>query len=131
MSKGLCPCVASERIQIVCTLNIGTFTGKAKELAIICPKRCIDVCALQEIRYCCTISCEIGHERCKNCYRLLYFASLQIQCSIGIVISEGFRDTIKRFERFDDRLIKLTIVAADHTIHSFLAYPSRASRNDF
>ncbi|CAD7087538.1 unnamed protein product [Hermetia illucens] len=114
----------------VCTLNVGTLTGKTEELARALRKRCIDICALQETRWSGAKSCDIERERGKNGYKLLYFGNPHTQYGVDIAISEGFRDAIKEVKRFDDRLMKLTIISADRTIHFFTAYAPQTGRPD-
>lgn len=47
-----------------------------------------------------------------------------------IATSEGFRDAIREVARFDDRLMKLTIISTDRTIHFFTAYAPKTVRSD-
>lgn len=50
--------------------------------------------------------------------KLLYFGSPETKYAVGIAISKGFSEV----ERSNDRLMELTIISADGTIHCFTAY---------
>lgn len=67
-----------------------------EELARTVWKKCIDICAIQETRWCNAKICDIEHERSKNGYKLVYFEGPGTHYGTGITISEGFRDTIKK-----------------------------------
>ncbi|CAD7083400.1 unnamed protein product [Hermetia illucens] len=111
-------------------LNIRTLTRKTEELARSIRKRRIDICALQETRWSSAKSCDIERERGENGYKLLYSGSPHTQYCVGIAILKGSRDAIEEVERFDDRLMKLTIISADHTFDFFTAYAPQTSRPD-
>ena len=93
-------------------------------------RRKIDICALQETRWSGAKACDLERERGKNGYKLIYFGSTNTRNGVGIAISERFRDAVKDVERYDDRLMKLTIVTSERTIHVFTAYAPQTGRSE-
>ncbi|VDL78128.1 unnamed protein product [Nippostrongylus brasiliensis] len=75
----------------VATLNVGTLTGRSSELAAALEYRRIDLCALQETRWCGSKARDIGRG-----FEVLYFGSPKTTNGVGIAASERFRDSFRR-----------------------------------
>lgn len=65
---------------------------------------------------------DIVHELHKNGHKLLCFGSPPILYGVDIAISEGFREVTKDVEQFDDRFMKLDVIAA-HLIVTWMKRP--------
>ena len=93
-------------------------------------KQRIEICTLQVTRWSGAKAYDMERERGNNGYKLLYLGSTRTRNGAGIAISERFHDAVKEVNRFDDRLMKVTIVTAERTIHIFSAYVPQTGRSD-
>ncbi|VDP26908.1 unnamed protein product [Heligmosomoides polygyrus] len=74
----------------------------------------VDFCAVQETRWCCRKSRDIGRG-----FKAVLCGSPRTTSVVGIIVSERFRDSIVSVERFDDRLMKsLSPLRSDSIISS-------------
>ncbi|XGW35842.1 hypothetical protein V3C99_019211, partial [Haemonchus contortus] len=105
----------------VATLNVGTLTGRSYELAEALERRRIDFCAVQETRWSCCKSRDIGHG-----FKAVLCGGPKTTNGVGIIVSERFRDSIVGVERFDDRLMKIIVVIECQKYHFFSAYAPQA-----
>ncbi|XGW23906.1 hypothetical protein V3C99_005819, partial [Haemonchus contortus] len=101
----------------VATLNVGTLTGRLYELAEALERRRIDFCAVQETRWSCCKSRDIGLG-----FKAVLCGGPKTTNGVGIIVSERFRDSIVSVERFDDRLMKIVVVIERQKYHLFSAY---------
>nr|CDJ93339.1 Endonuclease exonuclease phosphatase domain containing protein [Haemonchus contortus] len=105
----------------VATSNVGTLTGRSYELAEALERRRIDFCAVQETRWSCCKSRDIGHG-----FKAVLCGGPKTTNGAGIIVSERFRDSIVGVERFDDRLMKIIVVIECQKYHFFSAYAPQA-----
>ncbi|VDO19305.1 unnamed protein product [Heligmosomoides polygyrus] len=89
----------------VTTLNVGTLSDRSFELAETLERKKIDLCAVQETRWSCSKSRDIGRG-----YNAVLCGSFKTTSSVGIIVSEQFRDAIASVERFNDRLMKVSLL---------------------
>ncbi|XGW01098.1 hypothetical protein V3C99_013785 [Haemonchus contortus] len=101
----------------VATLNVGTLTGRLYELAEALERRRIDFCAVQETRWSCCKSRDIGLS-----FKAVLCGGPKTTNGVGIIVSERYRDSIVSAERFDDRLMKIMVVIECQEYHLFSAY---------
>nr|CDJ85577.1 Endonuclease exonuclease phosphatase domain containing protein [Haemonchus contortus] len=101
----------------VATLNVGTLTGRLYELAEALERRRIEFCAVQETRWSCCKSRDIGLG-----FKAILCGGPNTTIGVGITVSERFRDSIVSVERFDDRLVKIVVVIERQKYHLFSAY---------
>uniref|UniRef100_A0A7I4Z3N8 Reverse transcriptase domain-containing protein n=1 Tax=Haemonchus contortus TaxID=6289 RepID=A0A7I4Z3N8_HAECO len=101
----------------VATLNVGPLTGRLYELAEALERRRIDFCAVQETRWSCCKSRDIGLG-----FKAVLCGGPKTTNGVGIIVSERFRDSIVCVERFDDRLMKIVVVIERQKYHLFSAY---------
>lgn len=99
------------------TLNVGSMTGRAAEVAAALKERRIDVCAVQETRWAGAKSRDIGAG-----YKLLFNGSPRTTSGVGIIVSERYRDAVAEVYRYDDRLMKIIFVINSRRMHFFSAY---------
>ncbi|XGW10231.1 hypothetical protein V3C99_012037 [Haemonchus contortus] len=69
----------------VATLNVGTLTGRSYELAEALERRRIDFCAVQETRWSCCKSRDIGHG-----FKAVLCGGPKTTNGVGIIVSERF-----------------------------------------
>ncbi|KAK6767017.1 hypothetical protein RB195_026345 [Necator americanus] len=70
------------------TLNVGTRTGRSRELADSLRKRRVDICCVQETRWKVSKSRELGYD-----YKLIYHCTSNSN-GIGIILNESFRNSV-------------------------------------
>lgn len=107
------------------TLNVGSLTGRSGELADTLRRRRIDVCSVQETRWSGDKSRDIG---CG--YKVIYNGSAKKRNGVGIVVSERFRDAVAEVHRYNDRLMKVVLVAEGRRLHVFSAYAPQSGCTD-
>ncbi|KAK6737519.1 hypothetical protein RB195_019930 [Necator americanus] len=85
------------------TLNVGTLTGRSRELADSFRKRRVDICCVQETRWKGSKSRELGDD-----YKLIYHGTSN-RNGIGIILNESFRNSVTALYRLSDRLMALKV----------------------
>ncbi|VDP21234.1 unnamed protein product [Heligmosomoides polygyrus] len=103
------------------TLNVGTLTGRSCELAETSERRRVDFCAVQETRWFCRKSRDIGRR-----FKAVLCGSPRTPSGV----SERFRDSIVSVERFDDRLMKIVVAGKERLYHFFSAYAPQTRCSD-
>ncbi|VDP39746.1 unnamed protein product [Heligmosomoides polygyrus] len=73
----------------VATLNVGTLTGRSCELVEALERRRVDLCAVQETRWFCRMSRDIGRG-----FKAVLCGSPRTTSGVGVIVSEGFRNSI-------------------------------------
>uniref|UniRef100_A0A183FQC7 Endo/exonuclease/phosphatase domain-containing protein n=1 Tax=Heligmosomoides polygyrus TaxID=6339 RepID=A0A183FQC7_HELPZ len=94
----------------------GYVGGPLCELVEALELRRVDFCAVQETRWSCSKSRDIGRS-----FKAVLCGSPRTTSGLGIIVSERFREPIVSVERFDDRLMKI-VVAAKERLYHFSAY---------
>ncbi|VDO21914.1 unnamed protein product [Heligmosomoides polygyrus] len=105
----------------VTTLNVGTLSGRSFELAEALERRKVDFYAVQETRWSCSKSRDIGRG-----FKAVLCGSPRTTSGVGIIVSERFRDAIASVERFSDRLMKIVVAAERRMYHLFSASAPQA-----
>ncbi|XP_073698816.1 uncharacterized protein [Garra rufa] len=95
-----------KRVQLrLGTINIGTMTGRSRELADSLKARCVDIACIQETKWKGTKARNIGEG-----YKFICNGKLQWpQNGVGIVVSERLRDSVVEVIRTSDRLMSIKI----------------------
>ncbi|KAK6764329.1 hypothetical protein RB195_024595 [Necator americanus] len=86
------------------TLNVGTLTGRSRELTDILRKRRVDICSVQEIRWKGSKSRKLG-----DGYKLVYHGTSN-RNGVGIILNESFRNCVTAVDQLSDR--RLRVVSA-------------------
>uniref|UniRef100_A0A914UMX3 Endonuclease/exonuclease/phosphatase domain-containing protein n=1 Tax=Plectus sambesii TaxID=2011161 RepID=A0A914UMX3_9BILA len=102
-------------------LNVGLLTGRTTELAAALKHRRVDICALQETRWSGQKSRDIG-----DGFKVILNGSPRTRNGVGIAVSERYRYSVAEVHRFDDRLMKIVIIADDCKLHVFSGYAPQA-----
>ncbi|KAK6761788.1 hypothetical protein RB195_022756 [Necator americanus] len=82
------------------TLNVGTLTGRSRELADSLRKRRVDICCVQETRRRGSKSRELG-----DGYKLIYTGTSK-RNGVGVILNETFRSSVTVVNRLSDRLME-------------------------
>ncbi|VDP14549.1 unnamed protein product [Heligmosomoides polygyrus] len=103
----------------------GYVDGCSCELVEALERRRVDFCAVQETRWSCSKSRDIGRG-----FKAVLCGSPRTTSGVGIIVSERFRDSIVSVERFDNRLMKVVVAAKERLYHFFSAYAPQTGGSD-
>ncbi|XP_039627278.1 uncharacterized protein LOC120540503 [Polypterus senegalus] len=112
------------------TLNIGTITGRSRELADTLKTRRIDIACIQETKWTGAKARDIG-----DGFKLFYNSN-KPQNGVGLVVSKKARDNVVEVTRISDRLMSLKIDTGDITMRVISCYAPqtnclKADKEDF
>ena len=100
------------------TLNVGTMTGKGREIADMMERRKVNVLCVQETRWRGDKARELG-----DGYKLLYSgANKENRNGVDIVLSNKLRDSIVSIKRTNDRIMVIKLCFQGKMINIFTAY---------
>ena len=113
------------------TLNIGTMTGKGRELADMMEQRNVDILCLQERKWKGS-KARITGERCK----IFYNGADGRKNGIGIVLREELAESVLEVKRVSDRLMAMKLEVKGSILNIVSTYPpqvnnSMKEKNDF
>ncbi|KAK6755298.1 hypothetical protein RB195_013961 [Necator americanus] len=98
------------------TLNVGTLTGRSRELADSLRKRRVDICCVQETRWKGSKSRELG-----DGYKLIYHG-ISNRNGVGIILNESFRNSVTAVDRLSDRLMAVKVDTGEVELRVVSAY---------
>ena len=113
------------------TLNIGTMTGRGRELAHMMERRNVDVLCLQETKWKGSKARNIG-----GGFKLFYNETDGIKNGIGIVVREELVESVLEVKRASDRLMAIKLEVQGSILNTVNAYGpqvnnSMEEKNDF
>ncbi|KAK6733743.1 hypothetical protein RB195_017479 [Necator americanus] len=103
------------------TLNVGTLTGRSRELADSLRKRRVDICCVQETRCKGSKSRELG-----DGYKLIYHGTSN-RNGVGIILNESFRNSVTAVDRLSDRLMAVKVDTGETELRVVSAYAPQAA----
>lgn len=106
-------------------MNIGTLTGRSRELADMLAKRRVQVACIQETRWAGAKCREIG-----DGYKLYYNGSPSKKNGVGIVVSEMLRDNVVEVCRVSDRLMSLKFDLEENMLRVVCCYAPQVGCTD-
>ncbi|KAK3544274.1 hypothetical protein QTP86_009070 [Hemibagrus guttatus] len=86
------------------TLNVGTMTGKGKELADMMERRKVDILCVQETRWKGSKARSIGAG-----FKLFYYGVYSKRNGVGVVLKEEFVRNVLEVKRVSDRVMSLKL----------------------
>ena len=99
-------------------LNIGTMTGRGRELADLMRARKVDILCVQETRWKGNKAKELG-----DGYKLFYSgANEQGRNGVGIVLSGEMKNALTEIDRKNDRIMRVKICYSGETVNIISAY---------
>ena len=105
----------------IATLNIGTLTGKGREVAAIMAARRVEILCLQETRWTGGKSGGKARNLGDGC-KLYYSGGKQPRNGVGICLNEYWQDKVISVERKSDRIIKMKLVIPGMSITIISTY---------
>ena len=107
------------------TLNIGTMTGRGRELADMMERRNVDILCLQETKWKGSKARNIGGG-CK----IFYYGADGTKNGIGIVLRENLAESVLEMKRVSDRLMAMKLEVNGSILNIVSAYAPQ-EKNDF
>ena len=104
------------------TLNVGTMTGKGREIADLMERRRVSVLCVQETRWKGDKARELG-----DGYKLLYSgANKEGRNGVGIVLSKSLKDNIVSVKRVSDRIMVIKLCMEGEMVNIACVYAPQA-----
>ncbi|CAG5046301.1 unnamed protein product [Parnassius apollo] len=113
------------------TLNVGTLTGKTKELASLFKRKRVDFICLQETRWTGSKARNIGEG-----YKLMYVGAKHGRNGVAIAVKEDHLENILEVNRINDRLMSIKVLVEGEVLNIVAAYApqvgcSQAEKDNF
>nr|XP_049699855.1 craniofacial development protein 2-like [Helicoverpa armigera] len=105
--------------------NVGTMTGRARELADVLKRRRINVACLQETKWKGTKAREIGEG-----YKFYYCGSDGKRNGVGIVLDKNLKESVIDVNRVNDRIIVVKIMYESLIINVISVYAPQVGCDD-
>src|SRR6218665_2704841 len=87
------------------TWNVGSLTGKAREIVDVMQRRKINILCLQEMKWIGESAREIG-----DGYKLIYNGGKQRRNGVGVILDPELKEAVADVIRHGDRLIAVKLV---------------------
>ena len=95
-----------EKEMRVGTWNVGTMTGKGRELVEVSKRRSLDILCVQETKWGGNSSRQLGDK-----YRIIYSGETNNRNGVGIILSPHLSEQVVQVDRHSDRLIKVKLIS--------------------
>ncbi|EYC39922.1 hypothetical protein Y032_0636g936 [Ancylostoma ceylanicum] len=99
------------------SVNIGTLTGRSRELAATLKKRKVYIACVQETRWKRAKSRGIG-----DGYKLIYHGTTSGHNGVGIIVNNDYRDFVTSVQLVSDRLMSIKITEGSNVLRIASAY---------
>ena len=90
------------------TWNVGSMSGKWREISETLKRRCVDICCVQEVKWKGQGATMIG-----NGFKFLWSGSSKAVNGVGVIVANWLVGKIVEVERYSDRVMKVNIVIGD------------------
>ena len=99
------------------TVNIGTMTGKSREVAEMLKRRRVEIACVQETKWKGNKAREIGEG-----YKLYYSGASTTRNGVGIILHSEWQDKILEVKRKSDRVMSIKLVVGKRMLDIISAY---------
>jgi len=106
-------------------LNIGTLTGRSRELSDALKRRRIDFVCVQEVKWTGGKAVEIGEG-----FKFFYSGGRLEQNGVGIAVCEQYRNDVTEVHRVSDRLMSIKIECGTAALRIVACYTQQQGRTD-
>ena len=110
----------------VATLNVGSMTGRSREIAEMMNKRRVDALCVQEIRWRGDKAKEVGG----GCKLLYSGADENGRGGVGIVLNSKLKEDLVEVERKSSRIMRIKIMLSQEVLNVVSAYAPQAGCDD-
>ncbi|GFS06054.1 retrovirus-related Pol polyprotein LINE-1 [Elysia marginata] len=107
------------------TWNVGTMTGKGRELVEVCKRRSLDILCVQETKCGGNSSRQLGHR-----YRIIYSGESNNRNGVGIILSPHLSEQVVQVDRQSDKLMKVKMISGGGMINIISAYAPQVGEKE-
>ena len=97
----------TSKIRIL-TLNVGSMTGRGREIAAVLKERKIDIAGVQETKWKGSKAKMLG-----DGFKLFYHGETNTRNGVGIILGEKLIDHVLQVNRKSDRIMRIQMVIAE------------------
>ena len=115
----------AKRIVKIATLNMGTMTGRGREIVDVMQRKKVDIICVQETRWKGQKAKEIGEG-----YKLYYVGKDTKRNGIGVILSPGLKDGVLQVTRMSDRIIWVQLELEKEPVNVISAYAPQVGCNE-
>lgn len=105
--------------------NVGSMTGRGRELVDVCMRRNIDIMCVQETKWKGKSSRELGEG-----YKLFYSGEECKRNGVGIILSPKYKEAVIEVVRPSDRMMKMKLVIAGEVYNIISAYAPQVGETE-
>ena len=105
--------------------NIGTMTGKSRELVEVMMRRRVAVACVQEVRWKGEQAREVGEG-----YKIFYVGEQSGRNGVGVIVSSSLVDNVVEVKRCSSRLMKVKLVWESTVVNVVCAYAPQVGLSD-
>ena len=109
------------------TANIGTMTGRSREVVEMFKNRKVEIGCVQEVRYNGQGTRVYGDE---EMYKFWWSGSESGRNGVGIMVREGLVEEVIEIKRMNDQMMKIAMVCGRKILHIFSVYAPQQGRPD-
>ncbi|XP_047492408.1 craniofacial development protein 2-like [Penaeus chinensis] len=110
---------------VIATLNVGTMTGRGREVVDVMERKKIHVLCVQETKWKGQKAKELG-----NGYKLYYVGENNKRNGVGVVLSPEMKEGVVQVNRTSDRIIWVKIEVAETTMNVVCIYAPQVGCTD-
>ena len=107
------------------TVNIGTMTGKSREVADMLKRRQVEIACVQETKWKGNKAREIGEG-----YKLYCSGASMARNGVGIILHSEWQDKILEVKRKSDRVMSIKLVLGKHMLNIISAPQTGCSQEE-
>ena len=115
----------AKRIVKIATLNVGTMTGRGREIVDVMQRKKVDIMCVQETRWKGQKAKEIGEG-----YKLYYVGKDTKRNGVGVILSPGLKDGVLQVTRMSDRIIWVQLELEKEPVNVISAYAPQVGCNE-
>ena len=116
---------STRRKVVIGTLNVGTMTGRGKEVVDLMERKGMDVLCVQETRWKGKKAREMG-----NGYKIYYVGDDGKNNGVGIILSPEMKDNVLEVNRETDRVIWMRLIVDKRAVNVVSAYAPQVGCSD-
>ena len=99
------------------TVNLGTMTGKSREVANMLKRRRVSIACVQETKWKGSKAKEIGEG-----YKMYYFGTSNNRNGVAVILEREWHDKILKVDRISDRIINVKLAYGNSILNVISAY---------
>ena len=110
------------------TLNVNTLRGRVSEVVETLSRRKVDVCCIQETRYCSGNCCTIKGKDTR--YKLYWSGNDKGTAVVGVFVAEEWIEKVFEVQRGSDRIILIKLIVSQRVVTFLSVYAPQSGLSD-